>query len=668
MPGKNSTNSSKTTKSTPTGAQRTMYKTTGITSYVFRAPEPKKTVFFIFFFALIFGFIINFNIFDFFGNFSVSNLNRNLIIYGLVILGLPALLSGAISAPLAYLAGGIFYFRRSFLLAFFSMMVIFIVLFLGRLLGSLFSFNFAIIYIFGYALIFSIRHQVLLSTSNHQHLNSLPASINQTFFGFYFLWLMSEYELIGLEVSFNGLWLMVWFLVVFIITTLLLIGLITTPFRRNFGVNGLLLMKHALTQFTKDSKSGQVLEDEFFAKIGRKSNLRVGVVCFKPKVPKQNLSKTEGENKTDSKSKKYKAIMVVPSIHPGPFGILGGSNLPQKLFNQLKDLTQNLLVFHGTATHDQNPVSTKECKKIARSIRKLTQGTKFSTDMSEFTRITNDDLGSSGKAGSQPGLSKLTVCSQHLGNGTIYVHTSSPQPTDDIDYPTGDMIVKSAEAETKAKALFIDAHNCLKPGTGVVYHDSEKAKNMLRLVSKINSTMVNKFSPGASLQLEFGVASNPDFTVAEGFGPMGIQVMVLRGGDNQNKTYAYILLDGNNVITGLREKILEGIKPLVTDAEVFTTDNHIVNATMGGYNPIGLKAETNKIIQKTKSLVSRAIEDLEPCEVGMNSGFARNIRILGKNTPIRLSATVNSTISIMKKSTAACQVLALSICWIIAVL
>jgi putative membrane protein len=121
-------------------------------------------------------------------------------------------------------------------------------------------------------------------------------------------------------------------------------------------------------------------------------------------------------------------------------------------------------------------------------------------------------------------------------------------------------------------------------------------------------------------------------------------------------------MDGNNVVPGLREKILKSIAGLVDEGEVFTTDNHVVNATMGGYNPVGLRFEQNKIINIVKKLVGRAIEDCEPCEVGMNSTIVKNIRILGQNTPLRLSATINSTISIMKSSLLACEGLALMLC------
>ena len=152
---------------------------------------------------------------------------------------------------------------------------------------------------------------------------------------------------------------------------------------------------------------------------------------------------------------------------------------------------------------------------------------------------------------------------------------------------------------------------------------------------------------------------------------MGIQVLVVRCSTesdvkDREKTNAYILLDGNNVMHGLREKIISAVSGLVDDSEVLTTDNHIVNTTMGGYNPVGLKFEHEAIITCIHKLVRSALMDCEPCQVGMNSMLVNNVNILGQKTPQRLSATINATIAVMQSSLVACQALALAVCWTLA--
>ena len=70
----------------------------------------------------------------------------------------------------------------------------------------------------------------------------------------------------------------------------------------------------------------------------------------------------------------------------------------------------------------------------------------------------------------------------------------------------------------------------------------------------------------------------------QGFGDLGIQVIVT---EVDNQRTAYILIDGNNMAAGVREKLLDPILTVVDHAEVMTTDSHVVN-TITGKNPVGM--------------------------------------------------------------------------------
>ena len=54
---------------------------------------------------------------------------------------------------------------------------------------------------------------------------------------------------------------------------------------------------------------------------------------------------------------------------------------------------------------------------------------------------------------------------------------------------------------------------------------------------------------------------------------------------------AYVVIDGNNMISGLREKILAALTSVgFGESEVFTTDTHAVSAIVTGrrgYHPVG---------------------------------------------------------------------------------
>ncbi|MCK5559682.1 MAG: DUF2070 family protein, partial [Thermoplasmata archaeon] len=381
----------------------------------------------------------------------------------------------------------------------------------------------------------------------------------------------------------------------------------------------------------------------------------IGAVCLKTKNAKD-------------KKRKFKAILIVPGIHPGPFGYVGGSNLPIKLAKELRQISNNVMVFHGASTHDYNPVKSAELTKIVHELKNiiLTKKPSYSSNSSQLIRLRSS-------------VGSIQICAQILGNGVLIVYTSSPESTDDLDYGIGENAVLDARQRLKFadNALFIDSHNCLEKGVGSVAVGSKKSDEILRLIAKSITSLNDGYKGVASSspppKLKAGFASNNSFSIKDGIGPQGIQVLAIEAlnraqGDTTSTPHdskqkvANILIDGNNIMPKLREQILENIRDLVDEAEVFTSDNHVVNITMGGYNPVGLKGSPKKIIAVIQELVSEALQDLEEVEVRVNSGRLKNLKVFGHGNTLRLSKTINKTLSIMGKSLVACNVLAIIGC------
>ena len=65
---------------------------------------------------------------------------------------------------------------------------------------------------------------------------------------------------------------------------------------------------------------------------------------------------------------------------------------------------------------------------------------------------------------------------------------------------------------------------------------------------------------------------------------MEVQVLVT---EVDGQRTAYVVIDGNNMAQGVREVLLEQILKIVDNAEVMTTDSHVVN-TISGKNPVGM--------------------------------------------------------------------------------
>jgi putative membrane protein len=124
----------------------------------------------------------------------------------------------------------------------------------------------------------------------------------------------------------------------------------------------------------------------------------------------------------------------------------------------------------------------------------------------------------------------------------------------------------------------------------------------------------------------------------QGFGDLGIQALVL---EVDGQKTAYILLDGNNLAQGAREQILEQVKDLVDDAEVMTTDSHVVN-TITGENPVGLNVPVGEFAPLVVEAVSEAIADLSVSETAGATAQCDHVVVFGSTRITQLASTVNA--------------------------
>jgi putative membrane protein len=108
---------------------------------------------------------------------------------------------------------------------------------------------------------------------------------------------------------------------------------------------------------------------------------------------------------------------------------------------------------------------------------------------------------------------------------------------------------------------------------------------------------------------------------------------------------AWVLLDGNNMVCGLREPLRNAVLEMVDEAELLTTDNHIVNVLVGGFNPIGLNDPDEMIMDAVVRAMKEALADLKDAEVAGTRVEVGDIMVFGKGNTIRLSNSVNSAVA-----------------------
>lgn len=586
MPQKNGSNET-------LDAQKSVEQTASIVEHLFRAPKPVILVAPILILSLFFGLFIT---------LDPGKLYETLAI-GLIIFALPAFVSALVSKPLAESLGGRLYLRRSMLLSFLALIIVGLIVGFFVLLKAVFDLNIAlsVFLIFAYSAIFWLRHLILMTTSNSSHIRSLPASISQPITGMVVVALV--YPPFGL----NEMVLSIVFLLIFFLTLALYVTLASSPMKRSFNVDGLAMVRYSLDHITEGGREGSKGVEAFFESFSEEVDVHIGMIAFK-------------------KGERIKAILIVPCVHPGPFGSLGGSDLPIKLVEGMRDVCGNILVAHGAATHDFDLSSSKENEKVLKRAKELLKDIQYSDDSSKFMRVHDS----------------MDVCAQMFGENALVLHTSSPNPTDDVDYSTGIALLDKVKGQDIKDSIFIDAHNCAKKGSGCIYYGTEESHRLIELAT----SAVEKSKQGRTSGINAGYAQKGGFERVKGIGACGIQALVLETGGQKS---AYVLFDGNNMVPGLREGIIKAVQGMVDEVEVLTSDNHAVNATIGGFNPVGLRMDESELIRISKELVGEALKDLEGVNVGFATGLVKGIQVFGHENIARLTSTINATMAILKK-------------------
>jgi putative membrane protein len=587
--------------------QKSLEKTADIMNLLFISPNPIVLILPILIISIITGVLIDLN---------ADNLYNSIIINGILLLAIPTYISAIFSKIISESLGGIFYLRRSMLLSFICLVIICIILIIGKfVLMPFFSLTLTVLLIFSYATIFWIRHVVFLSIVLSTNVKALIPSLIQPVLGIVFLYYVYPFQI-------NEWMFLFAVFIIFFISVYLFISLVNSPMKSNFGVNGIELLKYFFFHMTENKDFKEI--EKFFLSFSESLNVPLDVIGFKTK-------------------QKIKALLIVPSVHPGPFGNLGGSNLPLKISEGLKDVAANILVPHGATNHDYNLAVSKDCDKLVAEAKRLINNLNYSSGCTPLIRC-NDEL---------------DICAQMFGKSVLFTHTSAPNPTDDIDPTIGQMIVNEMKKEGFNEIVFLDAHNCLEKGAGCVFFNTRKAHKIFELSKKAaNLVRKNRLS-----SVKMGFSQRKGFDIKEdGIGPLGIQVLTI---ESHGKKNSYILYDGNNMVKGLRENIIAEIKTMIDEVEILTTDNHVVNVQIGGYNPIGLKIDNNKLIQQTSELVKKSIDDLEECSVGVNSGLVEDVRLFGYGNTYRISTTINSIVSTLRLNTFTCLFFGFFLCFLI---
>lgn len=369
--------------------------------------------------------------------------------------------------------------------------------------------------------------------------------------------------------------------------------IINAPMKKNLGIRSTDAMSYFFGQWLYHNKDMEIA----FEKVGETAKTIVSTMGFK--------------RKDDI------IYFVTPCVHFGPFGNLGGSEFSYLIAKNMDEkYNSKTFVFHGTVTHDLNPVSGKEIKKILDAVDRSIEEAQYTTAKTSF---------------STGNYEECKAQNLRINNSSMISLSRAPNLTEDINFGLGLSLLFEAQKQSD-NAMIVDQHNAetgeitsFEPASQVGY-------------SYLNA-LKNSFKKAKEKPLKIGVAVKKlDSDVV---GSAGLKVAIF-GSDPE---YAVILIDSNGVTPEFKEKIDAACKRVLPFAEigVFTTDTHQINMVRGVLNPFEDES-TLKIIQDS---LLEAKKDMQEAKFFSDTKWF-DISVIGAKQSIELISTVNSIVAVSK--------------------
>ncbi len=379
--------------------------------------------------------------------------------------------------------------------------------------------------------------------------------------------------------------------------------LINAPMKRAYGVSSVDAVSLFLAQWFEHSRGLESLLES----VGEKIDTLVGVLAFRAKS-------------------KLKCAFVVPYVHFGPFGNLGGSDFPYLISSEFaRRWRAPAFVFHGTVTHDFNPSASAEVYKIYNACDAALRNMKFE------------------KAKGSIATGRFGTCRAEclrIGEDAFIGLSRAPRTTEDIDFSLGLALMKTAEAGGARSAIVADAHNA---ETGEITRVESGNPIGFEYMEAVRRAMAAK-SEGAPIKLGIAQDNMAEFFGA-GVGRAGLKCAVFEFG---KKNYALVLLDANGITPVFRREVLDALRSDGFDeCEIFTTDSHSVNVVSGVLNPVGNKMK-DVIIARILACAKEARMDVETVECGARIEKVSGLSVFGAKQSSELIGTVNAIVAITR--------------------
>jgi putative membrane protein len=333
-------------------------------------------------------------------------------------------------------------------------------------------------------------------------------------------------------------------------------------------------------------------------------------------------------------SSKPKAAIIVQSVHPGPFKNIGSSLLPSMMKHEFqKEYNCEACTPLGILGHERDLASQVQNRKIVSQVLASAKFKVSANLASPFVRVSE-------------GVASASC--QIFGDTVFLSFTLAPETTEDLPEELGRIVSEEAAKLGLKQAMVVNAHNSLTDKVEIGEH-----LNALRSVA---SECLRKAVSQPTSQFKVGAASvyPSEFSLKSGMGAGGITATVV---EVQEQKTAYVVIDGNNMVSGLREKLLAALRSAgFSESEIFTTDTHAVSAIVTsrqahhGYHPVGEAMDQELLTRIILDVAKKAEINLETSGVGCLQLVVPQVRAIGEARLKSMTTLVDRAIQKIKQT------------------
>jgi putative membrane protein len=351
--------------------------------------------------------------------------------------------------------------------------------------------------------------------------------------------------------------------------------------------------------------------EEIFEKTGQNADIEVTLLKFD--------------------SSKPKAAVILPLVHPGPFKNIGSSLLPSLLKHEFeKEFGCDACVPLGILGHELDLASQAQNHKIVWQVIASAKFKATADLASPFVKVTEG---------------VATASCQIFGDTVFLSFTLAPKTTEDLPQELGRMVSEEAAKYGLKSAMVINTHNSINDIVDTEEYLDALQMSASKCLQKAVALQTERFMVGAATVFP------KEFNLKDGMGTGGITAIVVQV--EKQKT-AYVVIDGNNMISGLREKILAALTSVgFGESEVFTTDTHAVSAIVTGrrgYHPVGEVMSHEILTRYICEVAKKAEANLETSKAGCIHFVVPQVRVIGETRLQSMTILVDKSIQKAKQT------------------